>query len=219
MKKLLSVLAALLPISALALDPVVASFTAPNTDIILTNNSTILYGATNVEYIGPGGLLQWSLGTNYVVPVYVGGTTVNGFNYGGTAYYTNTILTNATLFNAAWQDVHLWPNAAADSAQCPITLFVVGSTDSTLSTNLLTLTFFRMYGTNVDTGTTAGSGANTFVCAIPLTGTTNCVGSTNLTAVFQYGATGLRLAKAVLANSSTNVISHVYNIGLSGFRP
>jgi hypothetical protein len=116
----------------------------------------------------------------------------------------------------------LWPNNNVDSNQTPLALYACMTTEGgPLSTNLVTLTFVKMYGTNVDTGVSATgfTAANTFVGAFALAGSTNTIGSTNLTTLFQQGCSGLRLLKATTANSTTNAFVKILDIGISGFKP
>ena len=227
MKKFIAVLALLLlAAKVVAWDYVTSSFMVPNQFIILTNNTTTYWGYTNVQYVGPDYILRFSFTTNVITPTYVGFNFINGVPYATNGansiiYYTNAITGTSGNQTNSWPlgDVRLWPDANVDSNQTPLTMYAVMTGDGgPLSSNLVTLTCVRMYGTNVDSGGLGFGAANTFTVAFGYAGNTNGVGSTNLTTIFQQGASGIRIAKIVTANSSTNLFTKVIDIGVSGFK-
>lgn len=221
MKKLLLLSSLLaLSFSAFALDPMTPSGVTPRQMVFLTNNTTTIYGFTNVQFITAPGNLVYSLTTNTIIPTYVGGTTINGLNYGGTAYWTNTITTNAVVAGQAWDDVPLVPNRNADSNQNPLTLFCSVLLDNGAApgaTNLITFTFQKMLGTNMDNGSQVNYDTLSFVMNV----TTNVSNTlcTNIPTTFQQGATGIRLYSVKTANSTTNSFVQLLNWGVSGFKP
>ena len=124
--------------------------------LILSNNTTTLYGYTNVWYIDPQSIMRSSFSTNVIYPVYYDYTLTNRIanrDLAGIVYYTNaqnTIwngtanvgATNAPQWGYAWQDVPTWADRNGISGSGSLlTIGVALAGPSVSSTNTVTFTF------------------------------------------------------------------------------
>lgn len=239
MKKLISIVGSL---AVLALSAQAANFQKipffNGFNVIVTNNSTVLYNATNVYYINKDYQLSYSYQSNVVNPTIYSGTNLvpqtvavqKGaiFDSSLTYYWTNTAVTNAFSFlnQRAWEDQPLWADANGNAA--PINLSVAMLLESADGTNRVTFTFRKLASglpqpapatQGVFPSTVAGTGLDTFTWVVDVTGVTNTVASTNLPSIFTSGAGGIRLDSIVTANSSTNLWVKLPGMWLSGYKP
>lgn len=172
----------------------------------VTNNSTTVYGATNVQVVSTSGDRLFYSVANSSIPV----TLVSGVSY-----YTNTLVSNTNVVNAAaWKDVDAFADRNGNVGAMNIT--VIASLESLAATNAVTFTFQRVPdGTNPET---VSSAANPLVFVFAVTGNTNNVFSTNLVSAFSTANAKIRLKTIVTANSSTNAAVLIRGISLNGFR-
>lgn len=177
-------------------------------DVIITNNQTLQYAATNVAYkYGSAGIQQNLSLTNWSIPRTLVGTT---------AYYTNSPVQNTNIVNpAAWRDVDLYSDRNQNAGAPSLTIVASGTT--AVGTNELNFTFWTLSdGTNQDNVTS--SSIKSFGYTMAITGNTNLVMTTNLPAALCTGSAKLRLVTLRTANSTTNDYVYLRSVTLNGFR-
>jgi hypothetical protein len=231
MKKLiLSTSLALVGFAASALDFESVPFMNNNINenigfAVITNNSTVIYGQTNVQYVDGSYNMVYSFGTNYIRYSFGSNPTnvINGFPApGSTLAYTNTVSsrTNYPLFNAAWHDVKSWSDRNGNGATLNFSITArCDDGGGSGSTNQLTVDLYRLPdGVHADALAGGGGGVLTFLVAI--TGITNNTFATNLPSAFVAGSGGFRLGRIRTANSTTNILGvFVQQANLNGFVP
>jgi hypothetical protein len=209
MKKLLALALALTSFAASAAVGWDHEYFLNGSNLILSNNQTIIYGQTSVVYIAKSGIAQILSLTSSNIPVTV---------VAGTSYYTNAYVSNTNIVQPqAWNDVDVPYDKNGNVGTPSISVTAAcDATGATGATNALTFTFQRIPdGLNPETVTSA---ANPLVFVFAVTGSTNMTFSTNLVSAFCTATEKIRLRSIVSANSTTNFITTIKNVTLNNVR-
>jgi hypothetical protein len=192
---------------------------------IISNNVTVLYGATNIYFADTSTNLLASLTNTYYAPY---------FN-NGAFYWTNSLLTNASVSAfggpfGAWHDVPTWSDRNGNTPS-NVSIQVSISGEDASATNLVTFIFAKVANGGVNQGqATPPRGqynpplnqaetvtANRLQFTMNGNGTTPVTLITNLTSGFFGGAGSIRLISVQTSNSNTNTILNT--VALAGFSP
>lgn len=201
--------------------------------LVISNNQTLLYGATNVFTIDLGYVGRWSFASSNFVPTtgesrtnyvpsswfWTNATTFQSTNALAGGYSTSTTMLNGP----AWGDVGFYTdgNGAVPPAVITVSIIGQGSRAADVAgapTNTMTVVFAKVPdGTNV---VTSGSQANDLITlSFAANAGTNGTICTNIPTGFGTGARKIRLVSLGTSNvsSGTNVV--IGRIAVTGWVP
>ena len=191
--------------------------------VVITNNSTVSFGATNIWYADAGNTnLEASLTNTYYLAY---------FN-NGSQYWSNSILTNASIpaWNAAWKDVPTWSDRNGNIPSSVSIQVSIGGDDAN-ATNLVTFIFAKVANGGANMGQSSSPrgqfnpplnqaetvAANRLQFTMNGNGATPVTLITNLTSTFFGGAGSIRLISVQTSNSYTN--TYLNSVAIAGFSP
>lgn len=241
MKKLITIIGLCVVCGAASAQNYVAKNFINGFNLIISNNVTVTYGNTNVNWADSLMNLRWSNQTNYIPATFYGnGSLTANPEFADTVYWTNAIVNATAPTGNAWKDLpNVW--VAKDGKVLDnLTLFGAIRGLDAGSTNNLTFTVTTLEpapqslfysparlgsGQYLNNNGTVlalpGTQSTTFSFTVIPGGLTAVTFKTNLPTAFIQGAGGFRLRTIVSASGGggtlTNVIVDAF--GIEGFVP